>query len=118
MPQTKTSRASSSGASRSSNARSKRTQASRRSKARPSTNGIVDKAKMPLVAGGAALAGLAGGAALAARKRRVGMLPRVRNGGAAAKALGTAAKEVARTGYRVGELTAEVRRTREQLAKK
>jgi hypothetical protein len=79
---------------------------------------VADKAKVPLVAGGAALAGLAGGAALAGRGRKGMSLPRLRNGGPAAKAFGSAAKEVAKTGYRVGELTAEVRKTREQLGKK
>jgi hypothetical protein len=90
---------------------------------------VADKAKMPLMAGGAALAGLAGGAALAGRNRRsrtvLGMpvpsglsMPRPRNGGSTAKALGSAAKEVAKAGYRFGELTAEVRKTREQIANK
>jgi hypothetical protein len=87
------------------------------------------KAKVPLIAGGAALAGLAGGAALAQRNQRgkkvLGVpvprgvsMPRVRNGGSTAKALGDAAKEVGKAGYRVGELTAEVRQVREQITNK
>jgi hypothetical protein len=88
-----------------------------------------DKARVPLMAGGAAVAGLVGGAALAGRNRRgrkvLGMpvprglsMPRPRNGGSTAKALGSAAKEVAKAGYRFGELTTEVRKTREQIANK
>jgi hypothetical protein len=83
------------------------------------------RAKIPLVAGGAALAGLAGGAALASRNqgsRKIlglpvpnGSLPRLGNGGSTAKALGTAAKEIGKAGFKVGELTAEVRKTREQM---
>jgi hypothetical protein len=87
------------------------------------------KAKVPLMAGGAALAGLAGGAALAQRNQRgkkvLGVpvprgvsMPRVRNGGSTAKALGDAAIEVGKAGYRVGELTAEVRKVREQMTSK
>jgi hypothetical protein len=87
----------------------------------------VSKAKTPLLAGGTALAGLAAGAALRGRagngsklmKRLPGTgglpMPRLGNGGSTVKALGTAAKEIGKAGYRVGELTAEVRKVREQI---
>jgi hypothetical protein len=129
MAQTKTSRArpksSNAGSSRSANARSKGSQ-NRRANSKPARkagstiSNVAGKAKVPLVAGGAALAGLAGGAALAGRNRRGKGpgLPRTRNAGSTAKALGGAAKEIAKAGYRLGELTAEVRKTREQVAKK
>jgi hypothetical protein len=128
MAQTKTSRArgkaSNAGSARSAKARSKASQ-SRRSNSKPAgkagstISNVADKAKVPLVAGGAALAGLAGGAALAGRNRRAKLgIPRPRNGGSTAKALASAAKEVGKAGYRLGELTAEVRKTREQVAKK
>jgi hypothetical protein len=130
MAQTKTSRAraktSNAGSARSANARSKGSQ-NRRSNSKAARSAgstisnVADKAKVPLVAGGAALAGLAGGAALAGRNRRgkpAISIPRPRNGGSTAKALGSAAKEIAKAGYRLGELTAEVRKTREQVAKK
>jgi hypothetical protein len=93
------------------------------------------KAKTPLIAGGAALAGLAGGAMLArngagksiGRSRGGGMslsmpslpkpsLPKAAGSGAGvAKALGTAAKEVGKAGFKAGELATEVRRVREQM---
>jgi hypothetical protein len=102
---------------------------------------IASKAKTPLLAGGAAVAGLAGGIALARNGRSKGLpipnvggsrgksnipLPKVsmpklgksdstgKALGATAKALGKTAVEIGKAGYRVGELTAEVRRVREQ----
>jgi hypothetical protein len=62
----------------------------------------VGKAKVPLVAGGAALAGAAGGMALGARQAR-----RNRHG------LAKAAKGVGVFGARVGHLAAEMQRNRE-----
>lgn len=62
----------------------------------------VGKAKIPLVAGGAALAGAAGGMALGARQAR-----RNRHG------LAKAAKGVGVFGARVGHLAAELQRNRE-----
>lgn len=96
------------------------------------------KAKTPLIAGGAALAGLAGGAMLArngagksigrSRGRSLSMpnlpkpnlskpsLPKAAGSGVGvAKALGTAAKEVGKAGFKAGELATEVRRVREQM---
>jgi hypothetical protein len=78
---------------------------------------VASKAKTPAIAGGAALAGLAGGMAIA------------RNGtpesGGTAKALTSATKafgqvavQVGKAGYRIGELTAEVRRVREQASRR
>ena len=102
---------------------------------------IVSKAKTPLIAGGAAAAGLVGGVALSRNSGKKGFsmpqiggkrkapsislpkMPRPQLGksdstrkalGATAKALGNTAVEIGKTGYRVGELTSEVRRVREQ----
>jgi hypothetical protein len=83
------------------------------------------KAKGPLIAGGAALAGLAGGLVLANRnsKSRGPSLPRLGNGGSTAKALGSVAAEIGKAGveigkagYRLGEFTTEVRKIREQVS--
>jgi hypothetical protein len=80
--------------------------------------GIASKAKLPLVAGGAALAGAAGGIALAATKqaRKSGVAkalarrPKVKiKAGDMAKA----AKEVGNFSAQMGELTMELRRARE-----
>jgi hypothetical protein len=102
---------------------------------------IASKAKTPLVAGGAAVAGVVGGIALARNGRSKGLsIPTIGGSrkksrssisvpkisklgkgdstgkalGATAKALGNTAKEIGKAGYRVGELTSEVRRVREQ----
>jgi hypothetical protein len=105
---------------------------------------VAGKAKRPALAGGAALAAIAGGVALAKNGRRskgfaLPSLKRKRSGlhlphvsmphlphrsdeqttdvlRATAKALGSAAVEIGKTGYRVGELAADVRRVREQAA--
>jgi len=67
------------------------------------------KAKVPLMAGGAALAGAAGGIALGARNthRRHGIA------GIDSKDLAKAAKKAGGAGLRVGELALEGRRARE-----
>jgi hypothetical protein len=79
---------------------------------------IVSKAKLPLVAGGAAVAGAAGGLALAsskqAKKSRLGSAlmrkPRIKvDSGDLAKA----AKEVGNFSAQVGELANELQRARE-----
>jgi hypothetical protein len=102
---------------------------------------VLSKGKTPLLAGGAAAAGLAGGIALSRVGRDKGLsmpklggkrksgpsisMPKVSNPlakgdtarkalGATAKALGNTAVEIGKAGYRVGELTTEVRRVREQ----
>jgi hypothetical protein len=107
---------------------------------------IASKAKTPLLAGGAAVAGLVGGIALSRngavkglqipksgrRRKKVSMpnlsMPNVsmpklggresmtKALGATAKALGNTAVEVGKTGYRIGELTSEVRRVRERVS--
>jgi hypothetical protein len=72
---------------------------------------VAGKAKVPLVAGGAALAGAAGGiAALNARHnhRRRGL------GGVKSKDLKKAAKKAGDVGAQVGEIALEVRRARER----
>jgi len=73
---------------------------------------VAGKAKIPLVAGGAALAGAAGGiAALSARQNhhhRRGL------GGVRSKDLRKAAKKAGDVGAQVGEIALEVRRARER----
>jgi hypothetical protein len=72
---------------------------------------VAGKAKVPLVAGGAALAGVAGGmAALSARRnhRHRGL------GGVSSKDLRKAAKKAGDVGAQVGEIALEVRRARER----
>ncbi|HEU4393868.1 MAG TPA: hypothetical protein VFR04_09595 [Solirubrobacterales bacterium] len=72
---------------------------------------VASKAKVPLVAGGAALAGAAGGmAALSARRshRHRGL------GGVNSKDLKKAAKKAGDVGAQVGEIALEVRRARER----
>lgn len=78
--------------------------------------GPASKAKGPAVAGAAAAAGLAAGAALGKNgaRKRIGM-PKVVSRPKVTKALGKTAKEIGKAGYRAGELTAEVRRMREQM---
>lgn len=79
---------------------------------------VVSKAKLPLVAGGAAVAGAAGGLALAsskqARKSRLtkAMMrrPKVKID---SKNMAKAAKEVGNFGAQVGELASELQRARE-----
>jgi hypothetical protein len=110
---------------------------------------IVDKAKVPALAGGAAVAAVVGGVVLArngrARKSSIPLIGKKRGGvslphvsmphvsmphlpkpsdgdtkdalKATAKALGGAAVEVGKAGYRMGELASEVRRVREQASK-
>ncbi len=72
---------------------------------------VAAKAKVPLVAGGAALAGAAGGmAAMSTRRshRHRGL------GGVSSKDLKKAAKKAGDVGAQVGEIALEVRRARER----
>jgi hypothetical protein len=124
----------------------KRARAAARSQTAETSQGtsfgdIVSKAKTPLIAGGAAAAGLVGGVALSRNSGKKGFsmpqiggkrkapsisrpkMPTPQLGksdstrkalGATAKALGKTAVEIGKAGYRVGELTSEVRRVREQ----
>lgn len=82
-----------------------------------------------LIGGATALAGLAGAVAFALNGRGKGrsfsdVVKRRRRKatrkalGVTTKALGKTAVEVGRAGYQVGELTAEVRRVREQASQK
>jgi len=79
-----------------------------------------NKAKTPLLAGGAALAGVAGGIALGARQTRRSKLlqrrPKVKIGPKVkidSHDLAKAAKEVGQFGVDVGQLASELRRNRE-----
>jgi hypothetical protein len=71
--------------------------------------GVASKAKVPLLAGGAALAGAAGGLALGARQAH----HKSRLGKVSSKDLTNAAKKVGEVGAQVGEVALEVRRARE-----
>ena len=94
--------------STSAQSRAKHTAKSKVEEAGSTVADVSRKAKTPLVAVGAAVAGIAGGAALATR----------RNGkSSAVKAFGFAAKEFGKAGYRLGQLTSEVRRVREVTTK-
>jgi hypothetical protein len=70
---------------------------------------VASKAKVPLLAGGAALAGAAGGLALGTRQAH----HRSRFGNVSSKDLRKAAKKVGEVGAEVGEVALEVRRARE-----
>jgi len=67
------------------------------------------------VACGAALAGLAGGVVLMSRKSSGGGLPNLGRKPSTIKLLGRTAKAIDKTGSKVGELTAEVRKVREEI---
>jgi len=71
--------------------------------------GVAGKAKVPLLAGGAALAAGAGGLALGARQahRKSG------HGGISSKDVAKAARKVGDVGAQVGEVALEVRRARQ-----
>lgn len=76
------------------------------------------KAKVPLIAGGAALAGAAGGVALGVRQARhhgkMGMaVPRRPQLKVSSRDLAKAAKEVGTFGAQMGHLASELQRTRE-----
>jgi hypothetical protein len=88
---------------------------------------VVSKAKTPLIAGGAALAGAAGGMALSrngTRRKVLGVaMPHIdfsgdtrKALGGATRAFGNAAKELGKAGYQLGQLTSEVRRVRERVS--
>jgi hypothetical protein len=80
----------------------------------------VSKARIPLLAGGAALAGTVGGVVLGATRsggKVLGVkLPEPKRVKIRSKDLAKAAKEVGRFGENVGDLTTELRRAREGLA--
>lgn len=80
----------------------------------------VSKAKIPLLAGGAALAGTVGGVVIGSTHsggKVLGIsLPKPKRVKIRSKDLAKAAKGVGRFGENVGELTAEFRRVREGLA--
>jgi hypothetical protein len=85
---------------------------------------VVQRAKGPAIAGGAALVGLAGGLALKNGKKRSGFgagsrskvnlsLPKPK--GSTVKILGGAAKEIAKGGYKIGQLTSELQKVRKAV---
>jgi hypothetical protein len=81
---------------------------------------VASNAKTPLLASGAALAGLAGGVAIGARGTRqrkvLGMpVPRRSVLKSSTKDLATAARQAGKLGQQVSELTSEVRHTREAI---
>jgi hypothetical protein len=80
----------------------------------------VSKAKIPLLAGGAAVAGTVGGLVLGASRsgdKVLGIkLPKSKRVKLRSRDFSKAAKEVGRFGENVGELTTELRRAREGLA--
>jgi hypothetical protein len=84
------------------------------------TGQAVRKARIPLLAGGAALAGTVGGVVLGATRsggKVLGVkLPEPKRVKIRSKDLAKAAKEVGRFGENVGDLTTELRRAREGLA--
>jgi hypothetical protein len=81
---------------------------------------VVSKAKIPLLAGGAAVVGTVGGIALGASRsgdKVLGVkLPKPKRVKLRSKDLSKVAKEVGRFGENVGELTAELKHAREGLA--
>ena len=91
--------------------------------ARPTSNGAVatvSKAKLPLLAGGVALAGTVGGVVLGATRsggKVLGVrLPQSKRARVRSTDFAKAAKEVGRFGESVGDLTMELRKAREGLA--
>lgn len=78
------------------------------------------KAKVPLLAGGAAVAGTVGGIVLGASRsgdKMLGVkLPRSKRVKVSSRDLSKAAKQVGRFGENVGELTSELKRARQGLA--
>jgi hypothetical protein len=76
-----------------------------------------DKAKVPAIAAGAALAGVAGGVVLGRNGKSRGMsLPSLGSRASTVKLLGTGAKEIGKAGYKIGQLTSEVRKVREAVS--
>jgi hypothetical protein len=83
---------------------------------------MANKAKGPAIAGGAALMGLAGGIALKNGGKRNGRrlsknlsinFPKGKT--STVKVLGGAAKEIAKGGYKIGQLTSEVQKVRKAV---
>ena len=81
---------------------------------------VVSKAKIPLLAGGAAVVGTVGGIALGASRsgdKVLGVkLPKPKRVKLRSKDLSKVAKQVGRFGENVGELTTELKHAREGLA--
>lgn len=83
--------------------------------------GMAGKAKVPLLAGGAALVGAAGGAMLSAKgggRKLMGVpMPQGKRVKIHSKDLRKAAQEVGSFGQQVGELTGELQRIRKGISK-
>lgn len=81
---------------------------------------VVSAAKLPLIAGGAALAGVVGGAALGAKRsgqKTLGVpMPKPKRVQFRTKDLRKAAKEVGSFGENVGDLVAELRRAQDAVS--
>ena len=80
---------------------------------------VVRRAKTPLIAGGAALAGAAGGLALGSRHARTGKIMGIGTSHNSrlqvrSRDLAEAARNVGRFGAQIGELASELRMAREQ----
>lgn len=90
------------------------------SKPAQSNGNAVSKAKIPLLAGGAAVVGTVGGIALGASRsgdKVLGVkLPKPKRVKLRSQDLSKVAKEVGRFGENVGELTTELKHAREGLA--
>jgi hypothetical protein len=124
MAETKA-RASSSGGAKAKSKRAK-PQKSSASEANPGgSNGTVgeagrsvaraaQKAKTPLLAGGAAIVGAAGGLALGTRRERKSKLARLPKVKIRSKDLAKAARSAGQLGMEVNEIATELRRKREQ----
>lgn len=84
------------------------------------TGDVVRKARIPLLAGGAAIAGTVGGVVFGATRsggKVLGVqLPATKRVKIRSKDLAKAAKEVGRFGESVGDLTTELKKAREGLA--
>ena len=98
--------------------------ASRKRAAPSPVSKAMQRAKGPAIAGGAALVGLAGGLALKNGNKRSGLaaIPRPKVNlslpkpkGSTVKILGGAAKEIAKGGYKIGQLTSEVQKVRQAV---
>ena len=100
-----------------------RSTASRNGAAPSTVEGVVSKAKRPMITAGATAAGLAGGLALGARmgskRRKILGIPIGRKSGLAqaAEALGHVARELSLARTQASAVTDDVREVREQLDK-
>ena len=128
MAQTKAKKAKRSSSVKATTAKTKPRATKAKPKAKASRNGspktnqgqAVSRAKVPLLAGGAALAGTVGGVVFGATRsggKVLGVtLPKSKRVKIRSKDLARAAKEMGRFGENMGDLTTELKRAREGLA--